>query len=356
MAETIPATMKALVKTKPTASYELVEIPVPVPGDGELLIKVERVSICGSDINLYTWNEVGQAIATLPFTPGHECVGKVVKVGPNCGEIGVGTRIGVENHYYCGNCYQCTHDLPHICKSMGQFGHGKQTVHGGCSQYTIVPARYAYVLKTNLTSQQACLLEPFGVAQHAIEEVECKDDTLLVIGCGPIGLLTVAVGRAMGAKTIIAADVIPAKLELAKTMGADHVINSKDEDMLAAVMKITNSDGAGCIVEASGSPYMVNTCFTFLRKGGRILLVGLPKQPLHVENVLHNVIFKSLTLKTIHGRKIFHTWEESERLISQGLVDISPIVSHDIPMSKFEDAFSTLLKAEGCKILMDPQA
>lgn len=355
MSETIPTTMKALVKTQAKASYDLVDIPVPEPNDGELLIKVERVSICGSDINLYTWNEVGQAIATLPFTPGHECVGQVVKVGPNCGEITVGTRIGVENHYYCGKCYQCTHDLQHICKDMGQFGHGKKTVYGGCSQYTIVPAKYAYVLTKNLTPQQACLLEPLGVAQHAIEEVQCVGDTLLVIGCGPIGLLSIAVAKAVGASKIYATDIIPSKLELAKKMGADEVINSKDEDLLARIMQLTNQDGVGCLIEASGSPYMVNSSFTYLRKGGHILLVGLPKAPLHVENVLQNVIFKSLVLKTIHGRKIFHTWKESEKLISEGKVDLSPIISHDLPMTKFEDAFSTLLKAEGCKILIDPQ-
>jgi len=347
--------MKALVKNNPTKGYELVSIPIPEPAAGEILIQVERVSLCGSDINLFSWNDVAKAIAALPFTPGHEAVGKVTKLGPGVEHIKVGDRICVENHYYCGKCYQCTHGLPHICQNMGQFGHGKQTVHGGCSQYTIVPALYAYVLKTDLDPVRACLLEPFGVAHHAVEEVQVAGDNLLVIGCGPIGLMSIAVARALGAVTVIAADVIPARLELAKKLGADHVINTIDTDILVAVKALTNNDGAGCIIEASGFGPLVNRSFSLLRKGGRILMVGLPKTPLHVDNVLADIVFKSLTLKTIHGRKIFHTWEECEKLLASNAVDIMPLATHDMPMSKWEEAFDNLMKGVGMKILLNPQ-
>ena len=141
--------MKALVKTKEGKSFEYKDIPVPEPKGDDVLIKVDAVSVCGSDINLYTWNAVAQVIASVPFTPGHECAGTVVKCGPDA-KIPAGTKVGVENHYYCGACYLCDHDTREICKNMGQFGHGKKTPHGGCSEYTIVPAKYLYQLKRNL--------------------------------------------------------------------------------------------------------------------------------------------------------------------------------------------------------------
>jgi threonine dehydrogenase-like Zn-dependent dehydrogenase len=224
--------MKALIKDEPTKSYKYVDIPIPEPAEDELLVKVEKVAICGSDINLYQWNAVAQVIATLPFTPGHELAGIVTKVGSKVTDIKVGQRVCVENHYYCGKCYQCTHEQNHICQNMGQPGHGKKTIHGGCSEYTIIPARYAYVLKTDIDPLRACLLEPLGVAHHALEEIDVKGQDLLIIGCGPIGLFAIAVAKELGVTKIIAADIFDDKLAAAKKMGADVVINSKNEDLL----------------------------------------------------------------------------------------------------------------------------
>jgi len=348
--------MKALVKRQPTEGYELVELPIPVPARGELLVKVERVSICGSDINLFIWNDVAKQIATLPFTPGHECVGIIAGVGPDVGpEYVVGRRICVENHYYCGHCYQCTHGMAHICRDMGQFGHGKKTIHGGFSQYTIVPARYAYLMKTNLEARLACLLEPVGVAHHAVEEVEVKGDTLLITGCGPIGLFCIAIARALGARKIICSDVLPERLAIAKEMGADVAINGKQEDVKAAVLRETDGDGAGAWIEASGANSIINEGFTMLRKGGRVLLLGVPKAAIHVDNPLPNFIFKSIVLKTIHGRKIFHTWEQSEHLLHSGRVDVRRAISHELPMGRFVHAHRELIAGRGCKIIVDPQ-
>lgn len=146
-------TMKALVKTKEGKSFEYLDVPIPEPSGDEVLIKVDAVSVCGSDINLYTWNQVAQVTASIPFTPGHECAGTVVKCGPDVKGVAVGARVGVENHYYCGECYQCQHDTKAICKNMGQFGHGKKTPYGGCSEYTIVPAKYLYQLTRNIGKQ-----------------------------------------------------------------------------------------------------------------------------------------------------------------------------------------------------------
>lgn len=349
----LPTTMKALVKTSEGKSFEYKDVPVPVPQNDEVLIKVDAMSVCGSDINLYNWNDVARVIASVPFTPGHECAGTVVKCGPQA-SIPLGSKVGVENHYYCGSCYQCTHDEREICKNMGQFGHGKKTPYGGAAEYTIVPAKFLYTLKRDLSPDEIAMLEPLGVAHNATERLSIKGEDVLVIGCGAVGLLVQAVSKAMGANRVIAADIDNARLDLAKSLGADVIVNTKDKDLKEFVMEFTNTDGMGRICECSGAPIMVNASFSMLRKGGHMVFVGLPQKPLHVENVLQDVVFKALTLKTVHGRRIYHTWEETENLVADGKVDVNRMISHRFPMSKFEEAFDVLFSGKACKIVLYP--
>lgn len=349
--------MKCIIKTSNCKGYEYTDIKVPEPGDGELLVKVILVSMCGSDIVLYNWDKVGRSIASLPFIPGHECVAEIVHTGPNCtSEFVVGARVCCENHFYCGMCYQCQNDQKHICQNMSQYGHGKGTMHGGFSQFSIIPAKYAYILKTGLNSELACLLEPFGVSHQGVEMLSPKDETVLIQGCGPIGLYAVALCKYFGANKIIATDVVECRLELAKSLGADVLVDGKREDLKERVFMETNNDGVGCLLEASGAQPLVNNCFQMLRKGGTVVLIGIPKSPLHVENVGRDVLFKSLTLHTVHGRKIFSTWEKCEQLLAEKKIDISCTISSRYGMSQFEEAFKTLLSGSGCKILIDPHS
>ncbi|XP_065912483.1 L-threonine 3-dehydrogenase-like isoform X2 [Dysidea avara] len=304
---------------------------------------------------LFLISSVAKVVAKVPFTPGHEMVGEIVAVGSNVPpEYAIGKRVCVENHFYCGECFQCKHDERHICQRLNQFGHGKGTIYGGCSEYTIIPARYAYLLRTNITDGQAAVLEPFGVAHQALESIDPNGESILIIGCGPVGLLATGIAKAMGSTKIIVTDIIKSKLETAKLMGATVTINGTQENLKEVVMRETNGDGVGRIVDASGAASIVNNCFSMLRKGGKVVLIGLLKAPLHVENPLQNIVFKSITLKTVHGRKIFHSWEESERLVSENRVNIDLLISHDIVMSKFEEAFKILMNGEGCKILLSP--
>lgn len=346
-------TMKALVKNKPLPGFEMVTMSIPEPEEDEVLIKIGCTSICGSDVNLYKWNAVAKVIASLPFTPGHEAMGYVAKVGSrvNRSAFPLGSRVAVENHFYCGKCYQCKNDLPHICASLKQYGHGKGTIHGGLSQYSIVPARYLYRVTSGISDVEACLLEPFGVAHQAVEAIGVKNDTVLVTGCGTVGLCAVAIAKYMGAKTVFASDIAIPKLAIAKEMGADVVIDARR--LQETIMKETNGDGVGCVVECSGAKPLVNGgIYTCLRKGGKVLMLGIPKQALHIENPLPNVIFKSLTIKTIHGRKIFHTWEESEKILASGKVDLSPIVSHRFKLDQWQEVYKTLLTGQAMKILV----
>ncbi|XP_050392902.1 L-threonine 3-dehydrogenase [Patella vulgata] len=352
MAE-IPKTMKALVKRNENESYSYEDMPVPQPSEDEVLIKVDSVSICGSDINLYKWNDVARVIATIPFVPGHECAGTVVKCGPDA-DIPIGAKVGVENHYFCGECLQCKYEDRGICPVMGQFGHGKKTEYGGCSEYTIVPAKYLYVMKRNLSPDEIAMLEPLGVAHNAIERLEVKNEDVLVIGCGPVGLLAQCCVKALGGKRVIAVDIDESRLQLAKKLGADILVNSAKENLKDFVYKFTEGVGMGRICECSGASPVVNAAFSMLRKGGHIVMVGLPKSPLHVENVLPDIVFKALTLKTVHGRRVYHTWVEIERLVADGIIDVNPIITHKFAMSQFEEAFQALFSGQACKIVVDP--
>jgi len=346
--------MMALVKENEGEGYGYQQVDIPVPVGDEVLIKVKKVALCGSDINLYVWNATAKVIASLPFTPGHEATGEVVSLGPDVKDLKKGDRIAVENHFYCGDCFQCKESRGDICSKMSQYGHGKGTIYGGCSEYSIVPEKYCYKLQYGITDTEAVLLEPMGVAHNAIERLEVANEDVLVIGCGPVGLFAIGCAKALGAKKVYAADVLPGRLELATKMGADHVINSMELDVREEIMKSTGQAGIGRICEASGASVMLNGCFSYLRKGGRVSILGLPKKPLHVENVLQDIVFKSLTITTVHGRRIFHTWNECERLVAEKKVDPNMLVTHDLRLSKHEEAFKTLLSGKCCKILITP--
>lgn len=343
--------MLALRKSTPSTGYTLQSEPVPVPQEDEVLIKIEKVAICGSDIALYNWDKVAQTIATIPFIPGHEAVGIVLQSGSRC-TIQNGTRVAVENHFYCGSCYTCQENRGDICAKMDQYGHGRGTEHGGFSEYSIVKEKYCYVLKRGISPLQAVLLEPMGVAHNGVESIDVTGQDLLVLGAGPIGLLAMQIGKALGCKRTMMADINPGRLELAKKMGADVVIDTSKENLKERVSELTDGAGVSRLVEATGAPPVVNNCFSLLRKGAKLVLIGLPKSPIHIEEPLQNVIFKSLTLKAVHGRRIFHTWEQCEQMIADGKVDPTMIVSHEYSLKNWQTAFDTLLSGAACKIIV----
>jgi len=350
--------MKVLIKDKAMTSYDYTDIEIPEPKAEELLVQIEKVAICGSDIPLYKWDATGQKIASLPFIPGHECVGKVFKVGPGVTGYNIGDRVCAETHIPCHTCLQCKSGEMGICKNMGLYGHGKKTMYGGFAQYAIIRTDAVYKLQTDLSPDVAVLLEAFGVSHNAVEEVDLQGADILITGAGPIGIFCIAIAKALGSRKIICIDVVDVRLEKAKELGADIVINTAGHDVAwikEEILKVTDGDGATCLIECTGAPPICNAMFSFIRKGGRMVLVGVPKAPLHVEDVINDLHWKSFTLKSIHGRKMFHTWKESEHLLASGKVKIDGIVSHQFPMSKFEDAFATLFRGEGCKIVIDPQ-
>jgi len=352
----IPEKMLALRKLEPKEGYIMNSECVPSPKEDEVLLEIEKVAICGSDIALYHWNKVAQTIATIPFIPGHEAVGVVTGLGASCSNLTLGDRVAVENHFYCGQCYTCDEGRGDICSKMDQYGHGRGTEHGGFSQYSIVKEKYCYKLQHDTSPLEAVLLEPMGVAHNGVESINVQGQDVLVLGAGPIGLLAMQIARSMGCTRTMIADMNPSRLELALKMGADVCIDTSKEDLKKRVMELTGGVGVARLVEATGAPPVVNNCFSLLRKGAQLVLIGLPKSAIHIENPLPDVIFKSITLKTVHGRRIFSTWEKCEQLIADKQVDPTLIVSHEFAFNQWQDAFDTLLSGDACKIVVDVAA
>ena len=350
----VQGTMMAVVKARAGRGYDYTEVPAPSPKSGEVLLRIRKAAICGTDILVYKWGELAaKIVGELPFIPGHECVADVVEVGQEVQSIAAGDRVCAETHIPCEKCYQCTHGMKHICRDLVLFGH--QT--NGCfAEYAVIPARAVYKLRTDLPDEQACLLEPFGVSLRGVEEAHVAGETLLVTGCGPIGVFAVAIARHMGAARIIVAEPSAYRREFASHMGADVVLDPEATGLREAVLDKTAGDGAGCVIECSGAPDVVSGVFSCLRKGGTIVQLGNPKGPLHIENVLPDFMQKELTLRTLHGRRMFETWETAEELLADGKINIAPAITHTFPMSRIDDAMRRILDGEACKVELEPDA
>ncbi|XP_018013694.2 L-threonine 3-dehydrogenase, partial [Hyalella azteca] len=229
-------TMRCLLKTNAEEGYDMAERSVPVPGPHDVVIRVDKVGICGSDISLYKWNDVAKAIASLPFIPGHEATGVVVEVGTEVDSSLLGKRVAVENHFYCGDCALCKEDRGDICLRMDQYGHGRGTGHGGCSQFSLED-RGDICLRMDQYGHG----RGTGVAHNAVSHCEVRGKQALVLGCGAVGLFAVAVCKALGATQIMAVDVVASKLEIAKKMGASHVVNASKT--MRCLLKTNGEEG-----------------------------------------------------------------------------------------------------------------
>jgi threonine 3-dehydrogenase len=346
--------MRALVKASPSAGAELRDVPVPVPGDGELLIRVEAASLCGTDLHIYRWddwamNRLGDG---LPRIFGHEMAGRVVAHGPNVrgrGEIPLGTLVAAETHLVDQSCYQCRTGREHVCANLRILG---VDTDGAFAQYVALPAHNAWPSE-GLSPEIAAIQEPMGNAVHAAFVEELAGQTVVVTGCGPIGLMTVAIANLAGAAKVFATDINPERLAIARALGADVAINAKDEDVVARLRQLTGGVGVDVVLEMSGAEVAIRQGFEAVTNGGRVSLLGIPERPITLD-LASDVIFKGLRVYGITGRKMFETWYRTQALLAQGL-DLTPIVTHRIPLRDYHQAFELLAGGHAGKVVLLPQ-
>ena len=350
-------TMRALRKMAPRAGAELVEIPIPTPGEDEVLIRVHAASICGTDLHIYDWNEWAQKrISRLPMTFGHEVAGTVESVGTEVHHLEPGAFVAAETHVACGRCSTCRTGRAHICEDLKILG---VDIEGAFAEYLVLPAGNAWVVGEGIHPDAASIMEPFGNAVHAAFGTGGGEDlatnAVAVIGCGPIGLFAVAIARSLGAWKVIAIEPNDDRREMATVMGADLLVDPTEVDPVATVLEATNGIGVEVVLEMSGNARAIDQGTRMLARGGRMSLLGLPDGPVTLD-LNDQVIFKEARLQGITGREMFRTWQQTTTLLSTGRVDVAPVITHRFPLEKFEEAFATTASGHSGKVILLPGA
>ena len=341
--------MRALAKTRPGPGLELIERPAPTPGPGEVLLRVEAASICGTDHHLFTWDEWAAENLEPPRVLGHELAGTVIGIGSGVTRVREGDLVGVESHLFDWTCAQCRRGDMHLCRNLRVIG-----VHtdGGFADQVVIPEANA-VESNGLDPAVVALQEPMGNAVHAAFAEPIEGRSVLVTGCGPIGLCAVGIAKAAGASLVIATDTEPYRLELARTMGADLVLDAREASTETGISEATGGDGVEVVLEMSGAPPALEQALRVIGRGGRISLLGIFGEPPTVD-LSELVIMQGLRLYGIYGRRMYDTWERTQALLRSGSLDVSPIITHRLDLAEWERAFELVAARHAGKVVLIP--
>ncbi len=342
--------MKAIAKLKEGPGAEIIEIEIPKAGPDDILIKVTTTSICGTDYHIYSWDKWAQKRIKVPRIFGHEVSGEVIEIGKNVKKIKVGDFISAETHIACGHCFQCRTGLAHICQNIKILG---VDIDGVFAEYAVIPENNAWALEENIPKDYASVMEPLGNAVHTALAGEIAGTKVLILGCGPIGLMSVAICRLGGATKIIASEINEFRVNLAKKMGADVVINPNEDSLKKEVMKLTDGLGVDVVLEMSGSAKAIKDGFRLLRSGGRYSMLGIPKEPM-VLDLANDIIFKQATVQGINGRVMFDTWYKTTHFLSAGRLNLDPVITHRFRLEEFEKGMELMKNGNCGKILLYP--
>lgn len=343
-------TMRAIVKASAGPGAEIREVPVPGVGPGEVMLKVKRAGVCGTDLHIWSWDRWSQGRLKPPVTLGHEFVGEVIELGANVTNVAPGDLVSCESHIVCGTCLSCRTGNGHVCANTRILG---VDVNGGFAEYVVVPAVNAWHKPAGVPLEVAAIMEPCGNAVHTAFAGPLSGCSIAVTGCGPIGLFAIAVARAAGAARVLASDVSPYRLDLARRMQADAVIDVSKDDFVQRVHEITGGRGLDGVLEMSGHPKAIRDGLQALRMGGRMSMLGLPTDPYELDwNRL--VIFKGITLHGIIGRRMYDTWYQLDQMLSGGRLDLRPAITHVMPMERFDEAIHLLKEGKAGKVVLVP--
>jgi threonine 3-dehydrogenase len=342
--------MKGIVKTSAAPGAVLKDVPIPEVGERDLLVRIKAAAICGTDLHIMHWTPWAQERIHPPMVFGHEFAGEVVSTGAGVRRFKAGDRVAGETHIPCGSCRQCLTGNQHICESMKIIG---VHVPGAFAEYIAIPEACAWPLSEGLTYEQGAFLEPMGVAMHGVEAAgNLGGKDVLLLGCGPIGVMAAAIARSRGANQVICTDVAPAKLELARKMGATLALDAQGP-AVRQVMEATNGEGAGVVIDYSGSGHAIADGLKALKKGGTMVFVGLPSGPVSLD-LSDGVIYKEAKLFGVTGRTMYGTWFECEKALRSGKIDLAPVVGGTYALGDFEEAFAALGRQAPGKMLLIP--
>ena len=339
--------MKALVKSKPEVGLTMEDVPVPAIGINDVLIKVRRTAICGTDMHIWKWDEWAQKTIPVPMIVGHEFVGEIVETGSNVNDFHPGQIVSGEGHVVCGRCRNCMAGRRHMCAHAEGIGVNRP---GAFAEYLALPAANVWVHDPEIDLDVASLFDPYGNAVHTALQFDVLGEDVLVVGAGPIGIMAAAVCRHAGARHVVITDLNDDRLALAKKMGATCTVNVGREDLKQVQAELGMTEGFDVGLEMSGSEAGFASMVDNMAHGGKIAILGLPAGDVRID--WHKVIFNMLTLKGVYGREIFETWYKMQVFIQSGL-DLTPIITHRFKADDFEQGFAAMLSGEAAKVVLN---
>ena len=346
----MPKTMLAVVKPEAAPGADVRQMPLPEIGPDDVLVKVKVASVCGTDLHIYNWDQWAQNRIKPPLIPGHEFCVHVTAIGKNVTTVKEGDFVSAEMHVACGKCFQCRTGEAHICRNVKIIG---VDANGAFAEYVKIPESNIWKIDPSIPADYASVLDPLGNAAHSVLAGEIAARTVAVVGCGPIGLFSIAVARACGASQVFALEVNDHRRKLAEKMKADFALNPMKDNVNEIVMEATDGIGVDVMLEMSGKTEAIRLGFKILRLGGRVSLLGIPSKPVEF-NLADDFIFKGATVLGINGRLMYKTWYQMNALLKAGKLDLSPVITDRMSMADFSKGMGRLKTGEASKILLYP--
>jgi threonine 3-dehydrogenase len=340
-------TMQALVKKYSKPGLWLDEVPVPEVGINDVLIKVHKTAICGTDLHIWDWNSWAQKTIPVPMVVGHEFVGTVAALGSNVCDLNIGDVVSGEGHIVCGRCRNCLAGRRHLCKDTTGVGVNRT---GAFAEYICIPVTNVWHADPSIPMDVLSIFDPFGNATHTTLAFPVLGEDVLITGAGPIGIMATAIARHAGARYIVTTDINPYRLDLAKKMGATVALNVKERTLADVRKELGMKEGFDVGLEMSGNGAAFKEMLGNMCHGGKIAMLGIPDQELAID--WHQVIFNMLTIKGIYGREMYETWYLMQSLIKIGL-DLSPVITHRMPYTDFEKGFEVMSTGNSGKVILD---
>lgn len=339
--------MKALVKKYAEPGLWLEEAPLPEVGINDVLIKIHKTSICGTDVHIWNWDAWAQKTIPVPMTIGHEFVGAVAAMGDNVHDLEIGDIVSGEGHIVCGRCRNCLAGRRHLCNATQGVGVNRT---GAFAEYLCIPVTNVWHADPNIPLDILCIFDPFGNATHSALSFNVLGEDVLITGAGPIGLMATAITRHAGARYVVTTDLNPYRLELAEKLGATSALNIKERRIADVQKELGMKEGFDVGLEMSGNGEAFQEMLANMCHGGRIALLGIPTRELAID--WNTVIFNMITIKGIYGREMYETWYLMQSMLQTGL-DISPVITHKFHYTEFQEAFEVMRSGRSGKVIMN---
>ncbi len=339
-------TMKALVKSEARPGLWLAEVPIPGIGINDVLIKVLRTGICGTDVHIYQWDTWAQKTIPVPMVVGHEFVGEIVKVGSNVADFRVGEIVSGEGHVVCGHCRNCLAGRRHLCKDTKGVGVNRP---GAFAEYISLPMTNVWVHDPKIERDVQSIFDPFGNAVHTALQFDILGEDVLITGAGPIGIMATAVVRHAGARYVVVTDLNPYRLALARKMGATMAVDPRETSLAEVQNQLGMREGFDIGLEMSGNPHAFRDLLANMCHGGKIAMLGIPSEQMAID--WNTVVFNMLTIKGIYGREMYETWYKMTVMLQSGL-NIEPVITHRFPYSDFQKGFDAMISGQCGKVVL----